>query len=233
VQFCLSYLYWSPQQIENRLRLEGKPTVSFSTIYRALDEGRLRDTLRYYLRRKYKALGKAKKTIRRCFQQSIGQRPPEANERSEPGHWEGDTIYLSKEKKYLVTLVDRCSRYLRTGVVSTLESAEVCEVVCQLLEGAPAVKSITLDRGTEFSGMSETKYADLVYFAHAGSPWERGTNENTNGLLRQFYPKRIGDSPFSSADAVRINALLNFRPRACLQWRSPYEVASSNVLHFT
>ena len=233
VQFFMSYLYWSPEQIENRLRLEGKSTVSFSTIYKALDNGRLRDTLRYFLRRKYKALGKAPKTIRKCFPKSIEQRPPEANKRREQGHWEGDTIYLSREKKYLVTLVDRCSRYLLTGVVDTLETAAVCDVVHRLLDKVPVVDSITFDRGIEFSGMNETKYSDDVYFAHAGAPWERGTNENTNGLLRQFYPKRKGVSPFSSADSDKINALLNLRPRACLNWLSPYEVASYQLLHFT
>lgn len=233
VQFCLSRLYWSPEEIEHRLRLEGKPTVCFSTIYHALDDGRLRDTLRYYLRRKYKLLGKARKPKRRCFAQGIAQRPVEASERSEPGHWEGDTVYLPKEKKHLITLVDRCNRHLLTGVADTLETEEVCDVVCRLLDTLPGVKSVTFDQGMEFADMSETKYADVVYFAHAGAPWERPTNENTNGLLRQFLPKGKRQSEFDSADTDKINALLNFRPRACLNWLSPYEAAFSQLLHFT
>jgi len=233
VKYCMSKFYWSPQVIEKRLRLEGKPTVSFKTIYRALDNGELRDTLRYYLRRKYKKIGKAPKKQRRCFAQGIEQRPVEANERSAPGHWEGDTVYLTKEKKYLVTLVDRYSRYLLAAVVNTLETAEVNEEVCRLLESAPEVKSVTLDRGAEFSCLGDTQYASITYFAHAGAPWERGTNENTNGMLRQFLPKRRGQSEFDSSDLERVLMLLNCRPRACLKWRSPYEIAFDKILHLT
>jgi IS30 family transposase len=233
VQYCLSHCLWSPEQIEHRLRLEGRPTVSFKTIYLALEDGRLRDTLRYYLRRKYRRNGKARKPMRRCFAQGIELRPASANERREPGHWEGDTVYLPREQRYLVTLVDRHSRYLHAGVVGSLETSVVCDMVCRLLDSSSGVRSITLDRGMEFAGMSDTRYADRVYFANPGAPWERGTVENTNGLLRQFLPKGKAQSEFSTADLPIISALLNRRPRACLNWLSPFEFASSLLLHFT
>ena len=92
VRFFLGHLFWSPEQIANRLKAEGAQSVSASTIYRALDCGLLRDTLRYYLRIKYKTIGKAKKKDRRCFARKIDERPEAAANRAERGHWEGDQM---------------------------------------------------------------------------------------------------------------------------------------------
>lgn len=98
VRFCLSHLYWSPKQISSRFKLEKAQTIETSTIYRALDSGLLRDTLRYYLRFKYKKTGKAKKKDRRCYARRIEESPAEANDRSEFGHWEGDHFVSHKGK---------------------------------------------------------------------------------------------------------------------------------------
>ena len=92
VHFLLGYLWWSPEQIANRLKEENTAQISTSTIYRGLDNGLLQDTLRYYLRIKYKKIGKAKDCKRICFQRSISLRPESANLRTEAGHWEGDTV---------------------------------------------------------------------------------------------------------------------------------------------
>lgn len=243
VRFFLGHFWWSPEQICNRLREEGTAQISTSTIYRALDNGLLRDTLKYYLRIKYKNIGKAKGVSRQCFQKSISMRPEEADLRAVAGHWEGDTVRSSNEKTSLVTLVDRHSRFLLCALLPNRESDTVRKAVVTLLKQSklPA-KSVTFDQGTEFSESSEME-SDLadkrngfhtdVYFAHPHSPWERPTNENTNGLIRQFVPKRSKISSLTEDDIHSIVAKLNFRPRKCLGWKTPYEVAFDQVLHLT
>lgn len=236
VRFFLGHLFWSPEQISQRLKAEGAATVGTSTIYRALDSGLLRDTLRYYLRFKYKKLGKSKKPTKRCFARSIEDRPAAANDRAELGHFEGDTIVSHKSKAVIATLVDRKSRYLIAGRVDRKEAAQVRRVIVELLlkTGGP-VKSITFDQGTEFSeaGEMEAGLNTMVYFAHPHAPWERPSNENTNGLLRQFIPKHRDLGDISDEDLSRFAALINLRPRKCLNWATPYEVFSHNLLHFT
>lgn len=236
VRFFLGHLFWSPEQIANRFRLEGKHTISTSTIYRALDNGLLRDTLRYYLRFKYKKLGKAKKKSRQCFHRSIDDRPPDAADRLAFGHWEGDTIVSHKSTTVIATLVDRRSRFLTAGRVSSKEAGEVRKVVVRLLkETKRPVKSITFDQGTEFSEgrQMEDDLETRVYFAHPHSPWERPSNENTNGLLRQFIPKHRNLNELMDEEILHFVALLNMRPRKCLDWSTPYEIFSECVLHFT
>lgn len=236
VHFLLGYLWWSPEQISFRLRAEGCSQISTSTIYRALDNGRLQDTLRYYLRIKYKKLGKNKEPRKVCFEKTIDLRPVEADIRAVPGHWEGDTVRGSNETDSVVTLVDRYSRFLLCQKVPNRESSTVRLAVVKLLTQARLpVKTVTFDQGTEFAenkAMEEGLEAD-VYYAHPRSPWERPTNENTNGLIRQFIPKRSKVSTLTEDDISRIVARLNFRPRKCLGWRTPYEVAFNQVLHFT
>ena len=241
VHFLLGYLWWSPEQIANRLREEGTACISTSTIYRALDSNLLQDTLRYYLRIKYKTLGKSKKPSRLCFQKSITLRPETANTREEAGHWEGDTIRGSNEKDSIVTLVDRHSRFLLCEKVPNRESGTIRRAVVKLLiHSKLPVKSITFDQGSEFAegaGMEQDLASNNlnvgVYFAHPHSPWERPSNENTNGLIRQFVPKRSKVSQLTEQDILSIMAKLNFRPRECLGWKTPYEVAFDHVLHLT
>lgn len=236
VHFLLGYMWWSPEQISNRLREEHTAKISTSTIYRALDNKKLQDTLRYYLRIKYKKLGKNKEPKKVCFEKTIDLRPTEADLRAVPGHWEGDTVRGSKETDSVVTLVDRYSRFLLCQKVPNRESATVRLAVVKLLTQARLpVKSVTFDQGTEFAeskAMEEGLGVD-VYYAHPRSPWERPTNENTNGLIRQFIPKRSKVSTLTEDDVSRIVARLNFRPRKCLGWKTPYEVAFNQVLHFT
>ena len=236
VHFLLGYLWWSPEQISNRFREEGTANISTSTIYRALDNGDLQDTLRYYLRIKYHKLGKNKEPSKLCFQKSISLRSEAAALRSEPGHWEGDTIRGSCETDSLVTLVDRYSRILLCERVPNKESGTVRRAVVRLLtrSGLP-VRSVTFDQGTEFteSKEMEQELGIDVFYAHPRSHWERPTNENTNGLIRQFVPKRSKVSSLTEEDISRFIAVLNFRPRKCLGWKTPYEVAFNQVLHLT
>ena len=236
VRFFLGYLFWSPEQIANRFKLEGSHTISTSTIYRALDKGLLRDTLRYYLRFKYKKMGKAANRAKNRFGRTIDERPADAENRTTFGHWEGDTIVSSKSKTVVATLVDRRSRYLMAGRVSCKEAAEVRRVVVNLLQKTHhPVRSITFDQGSEFSdavGM-ESDLDTKVYFAHPHSPWERPSNENTNGLLRQFIPKHRDLGDVTDDELSRFVALINLRPRKCLNWSTPYEVFSDQMLHLT
>lgn len=236
VHFLLGYLWWSPEQISNRFREEGTANISTSTIYRALENGDLQDTLRYYLRIKYHKLGKNKEPNKLCFQKSISLRSEAANLRAEPGHWEGDTIRGSCETDCLVTLVDRYSRILLCEKVPNKESGTVRRAVIRLLTRSKLpIRSVTFDQGTEFAESKEMEQAlgVDVYYAHPRSPWERPTNENTNGLIRQFVPKRSKVSALTNEDVDRFIAALNFRPRKCLGWKTPYEVAFNEVLHLT
>ena len=236
VHFLLGYLWWSPEQISNRFREEGTAEISTSTIYRALENGDLQDTLRYYLRIKYHKLGKNKEPSKLCFQKTISLRPEAAALRSEPGHWEGDTIRGSCETDSLVTLVDRYSRILLCERVPNRESGTVRRAVVRLLTRSRLlVRSVTFDQGTEFaeSVQMEKDLGIDVFYAHPRSPWERPTNENTNGLIRQFVPKRSKVSALTEEDISRFIAVLNFRPRKCLGWKTPYEVAFNEVLHLT
>ncbi len=236
IHFLLGSFWWSPEQISERLREEGTARISASTIYRALENGALQDTLRYYLRIKYRKLGKNKEPNKQCFQKSISVRPDTANNRAEPGHWEGDTVRGSKENAVLVTLVDRYSRFLLCTKVPNKESSTVRRAVVELLTRSRLpVKTVTFDQGTEFAeniGMEDDLGVD-VYYAHPKSPWERPTNENMNGLIRQFVPKRRKLSDLTEDDVCAIVAKLNFRPRKCLNWKTPYEVAFNQVLRLT
>lgn len=236
IHFLLGSFWWSPEQISKRLKEEGTAQISTSTIYRALENGALQDTLRYYLRIKYRKLGKNREPNKLCFQKSISLRPAAANTRSEPGHWEGDTIRGSNETFSLVTLVDRYSRFLLCTKVPNKESSTVRRAVVELLTRSRLpVKSVTFDQGTEFAENTamEQELGVDVYYAHPRSPWERPTNENINGLIRQFVPKRKKVSALTEDDVYAIVAKLNFRPRKCLGWKTPYEVAFGEVLHLT
>lgn len=191
-----------------------------------------------HLRRKgWRGKGKGQKS-RHFIHQTIEERPEEANRRSEIGHWEGDLVYSSFYKLYVVTLVDRKSRFLLTGISYSRKAKEVSDVICRLLKKLPEkhVRSLTLDRGSEFSehGQITKAFPSLqIYFAHPMSPWERGSNEQINGLLRQYIPKNTYQVPFSAERLAEFTEKLNHRPRKCLNWNSPSEIFSNLLLHLT
>ena len=246
----LTQQQWSPEQIAQRIELErGKKLVSYATIYRALHKGLMeakgtrknrhgRYPMEKHLRRKgWRGKGKGQKS-RHFIHQTIEERPEEANRRSEIGHWEGDLVYSSFYKLYVVTLVDRKSRFLLTGISYSRKAQEVSDVICRLLKKLPEkhVRSLTLDRGSEFSehGQITKAFPSLqIYFAHPMSPWERGSNEQINGLLRQYIPKNTYQVPFSAERLAEFTEKLNHRPRKCLNWNSPSEIFSNLLLHLT
>lgn len=242
---------WSPEQIANRLALEhGVRVVSYSTIYRALSCGCMepkgkrkrnrqgRYPMQKHLRRKgWRGKGKSRKPLAHIHQ-TIDERPKSAQDRTQFGHWEGDLVYSSFHKVSVVTLVERYSRYLLTGISKTKQPEEVAEVIFELLKPLPTrkLRTITLDRGTEFaqhSKITEQIPNAVFYFTHPHAPWERGSNENTNGLLRQYIPKRTYKVPFSPELLCEFTEKLNHRPRKCLGWKTPFEVFSRKVLHLT
>ena len=240
----------SLREIAKRIELEhGSPVVSYSTIYRAIKTGYMepkerkkkkhgRYFMERYLRRKGWRGKKKEKQEKAYIHRGIEERPRSAENRSRFGHFEGDLVYSSCHKLYIVTLVDRRSRFLLTGISKTRKASEVAQVMASMLEKLPnrLLRSITLDRGFEFAN-----HADITakipnaqfYFAHPMCPWERGTNENTNGLLRQYVPKNTYKVPFSPELLEEFTHKLNTRPRKCLGWKTPAEVFYHQVLHLT
>jgi len=237
VHTLLVFQYWSPEQIAHRIRKEApEKTIGVSTIYRAIKNGPLRETMISCLRIKSKRLGKTKGEHRNSFiHQKIRQRPREANERSECGHFECDTVVV-KKKGYIFTSVDRKSSLLVACASKSKDSQAFNRAIIEAFrEAGISPKTFTCDRGTEFAAHEELKklLKVEVYFANAHAPWERGTNENTNGLLRQFYPKHSTFYELDDDSIREVVNLLNLRPRKCLDWRTPLEVFFDQKLHLT
>jgi IS30 family transposase len=233
---------WSPEQIAGRLKHEGSEySISYSTIYRALHnkvfnrKGEYGRGLVLKLRRK----GQSKRLRntqrgRIVITNPIEERPEEANKRLRIGDWEGDTVAGVINKPCLVTLTDRRSRFLLSKKSRSKLSSDVKEVMSSLLEGQP-VFTVTLDRGTEFARHTEiTKETGIeFYFPAPHQPWARGTNENTNGLLREYFPKGKDISQMTDRLVEQVVYNLNTRPRKCLGYATPYEVFYSTTLHLT
>jgi len=236
---------WSPQQISGRLcyqrnRGETDMSVSHEAIYTwlyALPKGELAEmevALRTGRARRQPRGRARSKGARIVGMTSISQRPAEAEGRQVPGHWEGDLVIGKQGKTAMGTLVERKSRYLvPVALPDGRDSAAVCSGVIDSVQDMPAglLRSITWDQGVEMAQHAAlTLKTDVpVYFAHAHSPWERGTNENTNGLLREYFPKGTditGDIRYLNAVADEING----RPRAILGFRTPAEVFAELLL---
>jgi IS30 family transposase len=159
----------------------------------------------------------------------IDERPAVINERIEVGHWEGDTVVSSRgSKKALLTNVERVTGYLLVGLLENRYSETVYQHTHQLFKNIPEgkKKSMTYDNGREFAlhRRIEWKNQMTVYFTHPYHSWERGTNENTNGLLRQFFPKKTNFNTITEKQLRRSQKLINSRPRKRLNYRTPEEV---------
>ena len=239
---------WSPEQIEGRLRLENYPDPpSYKTIYRAIYAGMFdtkeqkRSEGNRGMIRRLRHRGKPRKTKnpdsrrgKMTISHSIEERPEAANTRSRLGDWEADTVIGKAGGPRLVTLVDRKSRYLLCRKVPTERMDEVAQAMIDCLEGYPC-ESITPDRGKEFSRhgrVTEATGAEF-YFALPRHPWQRGTNENTNGLLREYFPKKTDLANVSGKKVQVVEDKLNHRPRKCLGYLSPFEVLFRTPLHLT
>ena len=158
----------------------------------------------------------------------IPQWPDAIRNRTRIGDWEGDTVYGGIGKGLLVTLVDRKSRYLKMGLLKSRDATETGNIIEKLLSGL-AVNSVSLDNGSEFSEFRklEQDLSAPVFFAEPHKPWQRGTNENTNDIVRFFFPKGFDFRTVTDEDVQFVEDLINNRPRKCLNWQSPAELFCS------
>lgn len=240
--------HWSPEQIEGRLKLEGSAyRISYRTIYRAIYSGMFdtpeqrRSKGNRGAKRKLRHKGKprhgkeyqekrGKMEIPNC----ITQRPEAANARERLGDWEADTVLGKQGGACLLTLVDRMSRYLLCRKLDRKGSKEVAQETISALQGQP-VQTITPDRGKEFlrHALVTQELKVKFYFAQPHHPWQRGTNENTNGLLREFFPKGFDLSGITSEAIQAVQDEMNLRPRKSLGFRTPAELHFNKSLHLT
>jgi IS30 family transposase len=240
-------LQWSPRAISERLKVEYpldmEMRLSHEAIYQyiyVLPRGELKRTLIQALRQEhaYRHKQKASKPTETrgkiADMLSIEERPAEVEDRTVPGHWEGDLILGKNKQSALGTLVERTTRYtLLVPLGDKKDASTVREAFAKALCSLPIElkKSLTYDQGKE---MSEHQRFTIdigiqVFFAHPSSPWERGTNENTNGLIRQYFPKGTDFTDVSESEIKKVQLLLNDRPRAVLRYLKPDEVINDLV----
>ena len=236
---------WSPDQIAGWLKYtypdDENFQVSHETIYRSLfiqARGALKKELLQHLRKKRAMRRSRHKTLKGeglgqiTDTVSISERPASVEDRAVPGHWEGDLIFGTKESQ-IATLVERHTRYVMLAKVNSKDTETVINALIKQAHKLPRelYKSLTWDRGSE---MAEHKRFTLatditVYFCDPQSPWQRGSNENTNGLLRQYFPKGTDLSVHSQAKLNAVARQLNERPRKTLDYETPAERFSQCV----
>lgn len=231
-------LDWSPEQIALWLKRENPSDpslqVSHETIYKSLfiqSRGALNRALRDHLRTKRRFRQSRHKTRKGHGPIpdpiSIRERPAEAADRAIPGHWEGDLIAGEANLSYIATLVERKTRFVMLARVRSKETREVTQAISRQIKQLPKElrKTLTWDNGPELADHKGLKLAsDLdIYFCDPYSPWQRGSNENTNGLLRQYFPKGTDLSGYTQAQLDAVAAKLNGRPRKTLGVRTPAE----------
>ena len=237
-------LGWSPEQIALRLPIDHPgETISYEAIYRFIyaqvrreGNGRVKEgceDLRKYLprrhkRRQKKGLRKAQKLERVGRLPSIEDRPKEAEERKEIGHWEDDTMVSRQSVVRLKSINERASGVVFLDKMTNGTSEESTRVVCERLSAVPSSfrKTLTRDRGTENMGYEEieTTLNISCFFAHSYCSYERGSNENLNGLVRRFFPKKTDFAKVSDEEIRRVEYLLNTRPRKRFGGKTPLEV---------
>ena len=222
---------WSPEQIAGSLREAGYPLVSHEWIYRHIERdqkvgGDLYKHLRHRRKRYRKRYGSQERRGRIIDRVGIEERPAVVEGRSRIGDWEGDTV-RGKGQSALVTLVERKSRQVVTQKVDRATAEQTAAAIIDRLEAvAGLVKTITFDNGKEFAYHSRVAEAldCKVYFARPYHSWERGANENMNGLIRQYFPKGIDFDQVADEEIAEVERKLNLRPRKCLRYQAPIEV---------
>jgi IS30 family transposase len=238
-------LDWSPEQISGWLKMhypeDERMRVSHETIYRSLfiqARGVLKQELVKHLRSKRRIRGSRHSSVHGHSQGrivnaiSIRERPAEVEDRAIPGHWEGDLL-TGARNSHVATLVERHSRFVMLVKVSSKDTATVVAALSQQVRQLPATlrRSLTWDRGLEMAQHQTFTVATnvKVYFCDPQSPWQRGSNENTNGLLRQYLPKKADLSTYSQEDLDQIALRLNQRPRKTLGFETPESRLQASV----
>src|SRR5882672_1039325 len=222
---------WSPEQITGHLKREKQPTVSHECIYLYVYADKRRGgTLHCHLRSQKKQRKRYGGYIRRGQipnRTSIEQRPPIVASKRRFGDWEADTIIGARHQGGILSLVERKSKLTRLHKLLSKAAGEVKDTSIALLQPlVDRVHTITVDNGKEFCQHEEITAAlrAPIYFAHPYASWERGLNENTNGLVRQYFPKKHDFARITNAEVQRVAELLNNRPRKTLGYRTPNEV---------
>ena len=239
-------LEWSPEQITAWLRAEYPERRSWhvchETIYQALYNG-AKGGLSRQLTKKLRTGRPLRKRRRRAHERTprfvapallIDHRPAEAADRSRVGDWEGDLITGRGGLSAIGTLACRKSRYLKLIHLPGRRTADELNLgIRDAFADLPDQARLTLtwDQGSEMAGHDQIAplFRDGVFFAHAGKPWQRPTNENTNGLLRQYFPKGSGLRGYTIEDLMRVEERLNSRPRKTLEWASPAQILTASI----
>jgi len=224
--------YHSPEQISGRMKQEGKLTVSYETIYQMIYANHQELGMwKQYLRQKQKRRRrKGVKQKRGGIPNRVGIefRPAIAEAKTEIGHWESDTVIGVNHTGIVVTHVDKASKYLLAGLAKNKTMEQINRVTIKLFkEVEPAyLKTMTFDNGREFCGHGQLSESLKIqcFFANPYHSWERGLNEHTNGLIRQFYPKSTNFKIVKEEDFQKVVNLINHRPRKSLDYRTPHEV---------
>ena len=241
IQLSMLEKHWSPEQISNRLKICYPEFdflhISHEGIYQYVYSSPDRKYFTTALRTKRKKRGRKK---RKGFQRggiknhvSIHKRSKAALDRSEVGHWESDLIIGGHQKGAIGTIVDRATRYTILVPLESKHTRHVVERFNSALNTVPShlKKSITHDHGTEMTHHEKLALMSgiTVYFADPGCPWQRPTNENTNGLIREFFPKGSDLRTVTPADLEKVQVLLNNRPRKCLGFKTPQEALEEAI----
>jgi len=231
------YFDLSPEQVSGRLKEQHGILLSHERIYQHIwadrrNGGDLYTHLRQAHKKRRKKYGAKDKRGQICNRVSIDQRPDMVDEKSRIGDWEIDTVIGQNHKGALVTIVERKSKFTLIKRVETKHAEGVTAATITLLEPySDKVFTITADNGKEFAG-HETMSKELnaqVYFAHPYSSWERGLNENTNGLIRQYFPKGSSFETITDEQVDAVMHRLNHRPRKGLNYQTPHAVFFAQV----
>ena len=239
-EFALEGLkkYWSPEIISGKWRQTHDSSFSFSSVYRAVRKGLfpgIKPTTHF--RRRGKPYSGPKKSYSHFFEGTIHDRDKIIDERGRLGDYEGDTMYGSVGKGYLITAVDRRSRQLVAAIANdrraeTTNAAFISAFAKAEIKVKPI--TLTLDNGTEFLAYKdlENDLKAKIFFTDPHAPWQRGSNENINGVLRYFFPRGTNFNNVSDEELQQVVSLINNRPRKCLGFLSPTECLKK-VLHLT
>jgi len=222
---------WSPEQISGHLKRKKEMKISHERIYQYVwrdkrEGGRLHEHLRGVRKQRRKRYAGKDSRGRMAGKRPITERPASIERRRRTGHWEIDTVLGGRGKDCILTMVERKTGYLLIGKLKARTSEEATRATLDLINGHYGrVKTITADNGTEFHSYRQIEEQSDVkfYFATPHHSWERGTNENTNGLIRQYLPKRQSMANLTQDQCDQIALKINLRPRKRLNFKNPYE----------